>query len=113
MKTWHIVAIAVGSVAAIAIVAKVASSGTQREAQFSGPIPGGAAGTTTVTGDAGERAVTGGFSIASRLIDVIGDKVARDDAARERQRERDAERERDDRDSVTDPIVKSRLLGRG
>ena len=114
MKTWHIVAIAVGSVAAIAIVAKVVSSSSQREAQFSGPIPGGATGTPAMPGgDAGERAVSGGFGLASRLVDVIADKVARDDAARERQREREAAREDDDGGTVTDPIIKSRLMGRG
>lgn len=114
MKTWHIAAIAVGSIAAIAIVAKVVSSSSaSREPQFAGPVNGGAA---PDTGDAGARAVTGGFELGGRLLDAISSKVARDDAARERERERQAAREEADSGSdgvVTDPVVKSRLMGRG
>lgn len=125
MKTWHIAAIAVGSIAAIAIVAKVVSSSSaSREPQFSGPVGGGPA---PDTGDAGARAVSGGFELGGRLLDAIAGKVARDDAARERERERQAAREDDSgapsgskssgstyhENRVTDPITKSRLMGRG
>lgn len=113
MKTWHIAAIAVGSIAAIAIVAKVVRSSTSQEPQFSGPVGGGPA---PDTGDAGARAVSGGFELGGRLLDAISSKVARDDAARERERERQAAREEADSGSdgtVTDPVVKSRLMGRG
>jgi len=124
VKTWHIAAIAVGSIAAIAIVAKVVSSSTSQEPQFSGPVGGGPA---PDTGDAGARAVSGGFELGGRLLDAISSKVARDDAARERERERQAAREDDSgapsggkssgntyhENRVTDPITKSRLMGRG
>jgi hypothetical protein len=124
VKTWHIAAIAVGSIAAIAIVAKVVSSSTSQEPQFSGPVSGGPA---PDTGDAGARAVSGGFELGGRLLDAIAGKVARDDAARERERERQAAREDDSgapsgsktsgstyhENRVTDPITKSRLMGRG
>lgn len=87
MKTWQIALIGVGVVATVAIIAKVASAPASPELVYNNnpPTNGGP------TGNVGERVASGSFSLAERLADGIFSKVARDDAARERQRERDAQ----------------------
>lgn len=87
MKTWQIALIAVGVVGAVVVVAKVASASPSPDVQFNNnpPTNGGLA-----TGNVGERVASGSFDLAGRITDAIAGKVARDDAARERQRERNS-----------------------
>lgn len=118
MKAWQWALVGTGVVVGVVIIAKVATASTDMPVQYQGPHPGPSG---ADTGDAASRAVSGGFGLGTELLRAIAGKVQRDDEARERQRERDeARRERDearrereeDSDTVTDPTVKARLLGR-
>jgi hypothetical protein len=106
MKTWHWIAIGVGTVAVIAVVAKVATStsATEQPAMTSpvGGVP------PVQTGNVEERVASGIFGILGQVTEGITAKVARDDAARERERERQAHR---DANPVTDPVIKAHLMG--
>ena len=84
MKPWQWGLVGLGTIVAVYIVVEIATPAAQLPVMVSGPtgVPD--------TGNATERAVSGGFGLARELLGGVLAKVSRDDAAREAQRNRDA-----------------------
>jgi len=104
LKWWHY---ALGGVVVVSVgygISKALTSATLDAPAQPYTLPTGNQGTGTQTGSTEERIASGAFGLADRLVTVIGSKVARDDAARERERERQAANHSRDMD-------KTQLLG--
>lgn len=101
LKWWHY---ALGGVVVVGVgygISKALTSATLDAPAQPYPHPTRERVLGNQTGNAEERIASGAFGLADRIVTVIGSKVARDDAARERERERQAANHSRDMDKTS------------